>query len=230
MCNVCEHSYPLTKLFLAECQIHYLWKRCTKNYYEEIIEDGRNEICCPFLKCRAKINLNEFQKLISPEHYKRLIKTEKENNKNLENKEKVIDLYSEENTNHLAFTKLKTSYNKKKIESYTKKHVIDINTNKNFFNYNKEKEGFFPFCLKESLFTKSNTHYYKFLNCICKICKYCFKEFIDRHMDINNVGHCKVYYRLDGNLDEKSIFTIFLLQFFFFCMFLFDSCFKFLLF
>ena len=217
MCNICEHSYPLTKLFVAECETHYLCKRCTKNYYEEIIEEGRNEICCPFLKCKAKINLNELQQLISLEHYKRLINTEnKEYKKNTENKENVIDLYPEETTNNLVFTKLKTSYNKKKIESYTKKHVIDINTNKSFFNYNKEKEGYCPFCLKESLFSKTNTHYYKCLNCLCKICRYCFKEFIDRHMDIHNVEHCKLYYRLDGDLNEKIYLSLLYYNFFLF--------------
>ena len=213
MCNICEHSYPLVKLFVADCHEHYLCKRCTKNYYEEIIEDGRNEMCCPFLKCKAKINLKELQKLISPEHYKRLINTEKKDNTT--NNENGIEFYTDETSNNLVFTKLKTTYNKKKIELYTKKHVIDINTNKTFFNYNKEKEGYCPFCLKESLFTKTNTHYYKCLNCICKICRYCSKEFIDRHMDIHNVEHCKVYYRLEGDLDKRNILIIFLLQLFF---------------
>ena len=213
MCNICEHSYPLTKLFVAVCQEHYLCKRCTKNYYEEIIEDGRKEISCPFLKCKAKVNLKELQKLISPEHYKRLLNTE--NKENNVTKENGIDFYSDETTNNLVFTKLKSSHNKKKIELYTKKHVIDINTNKNFFNYNKEKEGYCPFCLEESIFTKTNTHYYKCLNCLCKICRYCFKEFIDRHMDVHNVEHCKVYYRLDGDLNKNNIITTFFLQLFF---------------
>ena len=115
MCNICEHSYPLPKLFVAEYEAHYLCKRCTKSYYEEIIEDGRNEISCPFLKCKARINLNELQKLISPEHYKRFINIgNKEYKENTDNKENVNDLYSEETTNNLVFTKLKTSYNKKK--------------------------------------------------------------------------------------------------------------------
>ena len=39
MCSICEHTYPMTRLFVAKCEDHYLCKRCTKNYFEEIIED-----------------------------------------------------------------------------------------------------------------------------------------------------------------------------------------------
>ena len=34
MCYICEHSYSISRLFVAECKEHYLCKRCTKNYYE----------------------------------------------------------------------------------------------------------------------------------------------------------------------------------------------------
>jgi len=94
--------------------------------------------------------------------------------------------------------------------------VIDINSNKNFFNYNSAKDGYCPYCYEESLFSKTNTHYYKCLNCLRKICKYWFKEFHVRHMNINYNLHCKVFYRGDEEDNrKKSKFVTFLLELFF---------------
>ena len=36
------------------------------------IEEGIKDLFCPFLKCKAKINIKDLQKFISSEHYKRL--------------------------------------------------------------------------------------------------------------------------------------------------------------
>ena len=198
MCSICEHTY--LKLFVAECNDHYICKRCAKNYYEEIIEDGIKELFCPFVRCKAKVNLKELKNIISPEHYNRLI------NQSQETK-------YEETQNKLVYAKLKTNCNKENIQIYTKKHVIDINSNKNFYDYNSFKEVYCPHCFEESLFSKTNTHYFKCLNCLIKICKYCFKEYIDRHIDIHYIDHCKVYYRLEDDQNKRKIlFFIFLLQ------------------
>ena len=199
MCNICEHTYSMTKIFVAKCNEHFICKRCAKNYYEDIIEGGKNnEILCPFLKCREPIEFSDLKNIISQEHYNRLFR---------------------KNKNNFYFTKIKTNINKEDIEKYSKKNVIDINSNKNFFNYNSEKEGYCPFCYEGSIFLKTNTQYYKCLNCLSKICKYCFKEYDERHLDINYMGHCKVYYRLenDENKGKNNKFSQFLLELFFVC-------------
>ena len=201
-CSKCEHTYLMIKLFVAECNIHYICKRCAKNYYEELIEEGEKKIACAFLKCKAKVNLRDLKDIISSEHYFRLI-------------DKTQETENEETQNKLVFTKLKTNYNKERIQFYIKKHVIDINSNKNFFNYNKIKEGYCPYCFEESLFAKTNTHYFKCLNCLIKICKYCFKEYIDKHIDLHSVDHCKVYYRSGIEQNNKNLFFNFSLQLFF---------------
>ena len=193
MCCVCEHAYPTAKLFVAECYEHYLCKRCTKNYFEEIIEDGSKKILCPFTNCKAKVNIKDLMNIISSDHYKRLTTENQEN-----------DDDDEETKNKLVFTRIRTNYNKENIKLYTKKHVLDINSNKNFFNYNNAKVGYCPFCFEESLFSKTNTHYHKCFNCLSKVCKYCFKEFVEGHMDIHNKDHCKVYYRIDENINNKK--------------------------
>ena len=205
MCYICEHSYSINRLFVAECKEHYLCKRCTKNYYEEIIEDGNKEILCPFIKCKAKVNIDNLRNIISQEHFKRLSNKYQETDNNLK-----------ESQNTFFFTKLKSNYNKENLQLYTKKHVIDINSNKNFFNYNSVKDGYCPFCYEESLFSKTNTHFSKCLNCLSKICRYCFKDFTERHIDMNYNEHCKVYYRLEeDDKNKKNKCLNILMQYFF---------------
>ena len=205
MCEICEHTYSLKKLFVAKCEDHYICKRCTKNYYEEAIEEGKKGLVCPFLSCKEEVDKSILKNFISSEHYNRLCS---------EQKKKINKENNEEKKGNYYFTKLKTNINKENIEKYTKKNVIDINSNKNFFNYNSAKDGYCPHCYEESLFSKTNTNYYKCLNCLSKICKFCFKEYHDRHMDINNKLYCKVYYREDEEGNRKNNKT-FLLELFF---------------
>ena len=206
MCSICEHTYPMTRLFVAKCEDHYLCKRCTKNYFEEIIEDGSKEILCPFTQCKAKVDIKNLLNIISLDHYRRLTS---------ENQDNEDDDKEEKTKNKLFFTKIKGNYRKENIKLYTKKHVIDINSNKNFFNYNNAKMGYCPYCCEESLFSKTNTHYSKCFNCLSKICKYCYKEFVDGHIDIHNLDHCKVYYRLEATDHNNTIIINYVKQLFF---------------
>ena len=200
-CSICEHASPISKLFVAECQQHYLCRKCAKNYYEDIIENGIKEMLCPFTKCHQPVNLEMLNYIISKEHFNILVNK----TKNLEQ-------------SHTKFcnTKLKSSYDQENLQLYTKKHVIDINTNKNFFEYNNIKDIYCPNCYTDSLFSKTNTFFFKCLNCGCKRCKYCLKDFGVRHMDTVSPEHCKVYYRFDEEetKDSKTILTL-LLQLFF---------------
>jgi hypothetical protein len=207
-CYICEHIYNLTKFFVPECNEHFICKKCAKTYYEELIEDGVKELLCPFLKCKAPIITDNLKDIISQEHFKRLDEHNNEDNANNNNND-------EKGKSNFIFTKLNINCNEDKIQLYTKKHVIDINSNKNFFDYNKGKEGYCPFCFEKSLFSKTNARFYKCLNCLRKICKCCFKEFNDRHIDINYIYHCKVYYRNGENEKKIKMIIIFLRQLFF---------------
>ena len=64
-CRICEYSYIESAMFLPECNIHYLCKRCTKNYYEEIIDEGNKELFCPFLQCKKGVNIEKLKTFIS---------------------------------------------------------------------------------------------------------------------------------------------------------------------
>ena len=198
-CSICEYSYLESAMFIPDCNVHYLCKKCTKNYYEELIDDGFKELFCPFLQCKKGVNLNKLKSFISQNHFSRFqsYKTYLKN--------------SEENK--LIYSRLKTNINKENVEFYSRKHVIDINTNKNFYNYKGSKDSFCPFCNEETLFKLTNNHFYKCLNCLSKVCKYCFKEFNSKHIDYNYPGRCKVYFRCDDLNDNKqNKFCLFLKQ------------------
>lgn len=201
LCSICEHAFPLARIFMAECKIHYLCRKCAKNYYEDIIENGVKQMLCPFTKCKEPVDLEDLKNLISKEHYNLLIK----------NKEGY--------KNKIYTAKLKSNIDNENLQLYTRKNVIDINSNKNFFNYNNAKGVYCPDCHMDTLFSKTNTHFYKCLNCESKKCKYCLKDYKIRHMDVSCANHCKVHYRADDDEDKKdsNIILKFLLQIFFVC-------------
>jgi len=202
-CSICEYSYIESQMFKPECNVHYLCKRCTKNYYEDLIDDGVKELFCPFMQCKKGINLNILKSFISDKHFSRLKPYHRDTESLEENK--------------LIFSRLKTEYNKENVELYSKKHVIDINSNKNFYNYKGIKDSICPFCNEETLFKQTNNYFFKCLNCLTKICKYCMKEYNNRHFDMNYPGRCKVYHRyIETSINNKTnCLLTFLLHIFF---------------
>ena len=198
ICQICEHSLPIQRLFSSECKQHYLCKKCAKYYYEDIIESGIREMFCPLIKCKKPVNLEDLKSIISEEHFRILTQNLDKNQKNL------------------LFTKLKTDPIQETLELYTEKHVLDVDSNKKFFNFNSMKGVYCPYCNKDALFTKGNSHFCKCLNCDCKICKYCSKKFTNDHLDLNNPTHCKVYYRYNDNPKQNNSFcNKYLLELFF---------------
>ena len=232
-CYICERAYPSYKLYSASCKRHFICRKCFKNYYEERIEEGDKKLICSVYKCNAPldINLNILKFIISKSHYDLLIQNDKKNIKN--NEKKVLNINhnfdnNDNENNNLdlinsnLLLKLQEKYkinpknNTENLKLYTQRHVIDINSNENFFMYFKIKEQFCPICNEECLFSKTGTHFFKCLNCFHKFCKYCFKEFNDLHMDISNENHCKIYYRREekneDDNDNNNCLKIFLIE------------------
>ena len=105
---------------------------------------------------------------------------------------------------------------KEKLKLYTQRHVLDINSNENFFMFNKFKNIYCPKCNEPALFTKIKGHFIKCLNCYHRICKYCLKDYDEKHMDIAFEEHCKVYFRNDNNfIKNNNVFILFFIQLFF---------------
>jgi hypothetical protein len=202
-CYICERAYPSYKLYSASCKKHFICRKCFKNYYEERIEEGERNFKCPIYSCNGywEVNKELLNTIISPTYINLIIKNETSSN------------YSNELNSDAATLKLQQKYklntkSSEKLKLYTHKHVIDINSNKNFFMYNKLKIQYCPFCNTQSLFSKTGTHFIKCLNCLNKICKYCFKHFTDLHMDISNESHCKIYYRQKAIVEKKNNYCL----------------------
>ncbi len=202
-CWICDRTFPSYKLIYINCNIHLICNKCFKSYYEEKIEEGEKDFKCPIYSCNGYCELNKkkLESLISPIYL------------NLMTKNDTNSIYSNDLLSDDPALKLHQKYkiiskSNEKLELYTNKHVIDINSNENFFMYNKIKEQFCPFCNKKSLFSKTGTHFIKCLNCLNKICKYCFKHFTDLHMDISNESHCKIYYRQKAIVEKKNNYCL----------------------
>ncbi len=173
---------------MADCHKHFLCTKCAKNYFENIIERGEREIVCPFMKCKQPVDLKFLKNFISEKHFNLLY-----NNNSVE-------------TNNI----------KEKEDLYEGKHIIEINTNQNFYEYNIIRKAYCPNCFMKSLYLKTNAlFYYICLNCENKICKFCMKKFTVNHMDTSNKDHCKVYYRIYEEKKNISLLYLLFLQLFF---------------
>ena len=203
-CFICEKSFYLAKLYCADCGIHYLCRKCVKNYYEDFIEKKNNckILKCPSAKCEKTIDYDILKTILS-ENHQQIFENENEN-----------DLVN----NNLLLNSLKLSSDKidNNVKMYSERHVLDISSNMNFFMFKKAKDIFCPNCLKPDLFSKSNNQFIKCLNCNYKICKYCLKEYTPKHLDIKVEGYCKVYFRNENDfIEKKNYILIYLLQLFF---------------
>ena len=202
MCIICERTFAIQKLFASNCKIHKICRKCIKNYYEDIIEQGERNLKCPIYSCKAIFKKFILKEIISENHY------------NLLDGKPNIFTYS-------SSYQISSKYGfipkeQEKLKLYTQKHVLDVSSNENFFMYNKAKNQFCPKCGEPALFTKIKGHFIKCLNCFHRICKYCMKEFDQNHMDISNEEHCKVYYRIENEVNEpRSCFMNYLIQLFF---------------
>ena len=199
-CYICEKTFYFIKLFYAECNIHYLCRKCLKSYYEDIIENKKfsKELKCPCAKCDKIINYEKVVKdIISETH------------------QKIYESYIEKIGN-IDCDKDKESIYDQNLKLYTKRHVLDINNNKNIYIFKKTKERYCPKCLMPCLFTKTNNNFIKCLFCNLKICKYCLKEFTPKHLNLQSEDHCKIRFRRNPDEPEQNKIIIkYLIEVFF---------------
>ena len=183
ICSICEITYTAYTFYVAECNKHFLCKKCAKNFYEEKIETGAKELFCPFLFCNKRFSNNQAKKFLSKRHYNILVEEEKNNNINS--------------------LKLINHNNYKEMKNYSENHVLDINNNKIFYNFNKNKNVFCSRCNNETLFCRDKQLFMRCLYCKFAQCKYCFKEYTHDHFDMNSQNYCRIYYR-DSEFDRSQ--------------------------
>ena len=184
VCSICEITYTSYAFYVAECNKHFLCKKCAKSFYEEKIESGVKELFCPFLFCNKRFSNNQAKKFLSKKHYNMLVEEEKNNNLN-------------------SFKLINNNNNYKEMKNYSENHVLDINNNKTFYNFNKNKNIFCSRCKNETLFCRDKQLFMRCLYCRFAQCNFCFKEYTHDHFDMNSKYYCRIYYR-DSEIDRSQ--------------------------
>ena len=186
-CFLCERSYKKELLFSSECKVHSFCKDCLNSYFKGLKENLTQNFECPVYNCHHHFDLDKYKDIFDDITYNDITKS----NKNNELKKNEISIH--------------------KFEIYTQKSYIYMNSKNELMDVIKDRHYFCPNCFKSIAFYKTNTHFYKCLNCSYKICKYCHKEYTSTHLISNEKDYCKVYYRVRNNR-KKNCFKIYLKQ------------------
>ena len=181
-CLICSRIYPCCEIIsTSNCQ-HGFCATCLRDYLEMIMGKGENDINsikCPIFSCSNFFPRNVIR------NYLPYIYSEYSGKGKLSPVQFALEDLSE-----------LRKFNKKEIYSkYSKKHVIDLNSNKNFFLFTKSKIEICPKCQKNTLFLKKGNKFFICLNCLNKFCKFCKSPYSEPHLQKNNTERCRIYYR-----------------------------------
>ena len=202
ICNICDLLKPSNKFIELENCNHSFCYNCGKNYYENLIEMGDLNLKCPFYKCSEEIINKEFlRNIISSQHYQRLIY-----GKCIDNNNKIIlkgkTTMSSINKGSIKKSTLNSTLGKgiTKIElnsilqRFSKKNVLYVTNNEEeYIIYSMYRDTVCPYCTLPCLFGKTLSNHLKCLNCLKRICKFCFRKVDTDHFNIYNHKCCKNY-------------------------------------
>lgn len=211
-CLICERNFSVVNLCCSECNIHFFCRKCLKYYCCELIESGIKRMKCPIPKCNYNIYEDFLKSILSENYFKLLYK-----NSNIFKSEEMT--LGEENiskSKYEIFNKKIRQNSEDKIKNiklYNKNNVLDINSNIILYNVRKYKKEYCKKCHEPTLYFKTDTVFRKCLNCGFKTCKFCYKEYTNNHLIINNPNHCKVYYRQkENNKIKTNLFCKYIIQ------------------
>ena len=208
-CIICERTYLLKFIYFSNCNKHFFCKHCLKIYFEDLIDKGITKMKCPVFNCNYEINDNILRKILDKKYYQNLYNKK---NQKIEDEDKKIIISDISKNKKLDDDKNKSNNISKNLDKYQYSNVLDINKNNNLLNFIKHKDEFCPRCHEISLYQKTNSLFYKCLNCGYKICKYCYKEYNNNHFIMNNSNHCKVFYRRNRRNISKNVLLNYLYQ------------------
>lgn len=198
-CYFCEQFFKIDSHLLdsVTCQ-HKFCIKCGKLFYEEKIEEGEyRDFKCGVFNCKKIIKIELILSIVSDNHAKIL----QQRTKKKMNEDKDTEIIS---YNH----NLKKNFNEQKTKGivfYSSNSVLDVNSNELFYQYSRNKQLICPKCKEMSLYGKNYFHFIKCLNCFCRICKYCLREYSVLHMDATSFDRCKVYFRRDKEQIKQQI-------------------------
>ena len=191
-CLICSRVYPSRDIFTTHNCEHKFCIYCLSYYYEYKISNGEiNDISqfkCPIIICGFFYTIDELERILSQNITEYFLKGKKGPMK-----------YSIKDINNLRFNR-----NNEQISSYSQKNVIDVNSNESFYMFTKNKEMNCPLCNGEYLFGRKGLNNFVCLNCLRKFCKYCKKEYKERHLDKASRDRCKIYFKVEDEEFKKA--------------------------
>ena len=202
MCIICNRLYPHRDIIYSKSCKHIFCVNCIKQYFIGLILKGENDLFnfkCPVPNCEGKYNKNIVVENI-PVNYINCL------NPNKNSMKFSLKKIKELNNNNLDFI----------LEEYSKKNVLNINSNENFFLYSKNKDNICPKCNKNSLFYKKGNNFKVCLLCRKRFCKFCNNDYNDFHLVKNFPNHCKIYFKIDKQFyhnQNNGFFFNFLINF-----------------
>ena len=193
-CIICNKLYPYRNVIYSNSCKHIFCDECIKQYFINLILKGETDIFnfkCPVPNCNGVYNKEILNENI-PIPYLDYLKDKKNNPMN----------YSIKKINEV--NKINDDKLDNFLDEYSKKNVLNVNTNKIFYLYSKTKNNICPNCYKNSLFSKKGKKYKVCVLCRKRFCKFCLNEFADYHFEKSYPDHCKIYFKLNDNEYTKN--------------------------
>ena len=193
-CIICNKLYPYRDIIYSKSCKHIFCCECIKQYFINLILKGETDILnfkCPVPNCNGVYSKEIINENI-PIPYLEYLKDKKNNPMNYSiNKLNELNKKSDNKLNSI-------------LDEYSKKNVLNIDSNKIFYLYSKNKNNICPKCFKNSLFSKKGKKYKVCLLCRKKFCKFCQNEYSNFHFEKGYPDYCKIYFKLNDNDYSKN--------------------------
>lgn len=185
-CIICSRVYPSNGMLTTLTCEHKFCIYCIGNYFEyKICNSELNDftnIKCPVITCPSSVAFDEIEKVLP---------------------QVVLDYINKGNNGPMKYsiediTNIKIHRKDELLTSYSQRNVLDVNTNENFYLFSKIKDKSCPDCHGEFLFARKGLNNYVCLNCLKHFCKFCKKEYSEKHLDKSYKDRCKIYFKIEG--------------------------------
>ena len=213
-CLFCEKLFIDSEFFENFRCKHFFCSECGQAFYRNLINQGQiKNYKCPIFSCKSSFS-GQFIKSLTAVKFHELKKVDYKRHNNKMNNNKSTSIGRNPFMKALDSKSLFIQN-----EEFLKENIIDINNINNFHKYIKKFVYECPLCKEFSLYGTIKSPYFKCLNCLKKICKYCRKEYDLTHFDKSNKDYCKVFYRIK-KIDKENV-CFFILKYLFLTMFAF---------
>lgn len=197
VCIICKRIFSCKEIYYTNGCNHTFCINCIKQYFLNLILQGETNIehfKCLIPTCNEIYNKEIIMNII-PNFYIQFLNNNHQNPMN----------YSNKIMKELNNIKINSNF-----DEYSKKNVLNINSNELFFLYSKNKADICNKCCKNSIYYPKDNIFKICLLCRTRYCKFCNNEYNDFHFEKENPEHCKIFFKCDSenNKNNKNIINI----------------------